>query len=64
MSMSMKVAVRHRNGSINHYNVTGVEDWRDARDYVLSQVPTARTVMALIIGGDRRLKPNETPSAA
>lgn len=52
--MNVKVGVRHRNGKINHYDISGVESWSEARDYVLSQVPSARVVLAVIQGGDRR----------
>lgn len=52
--MATKVGVRHRNGSTNHYEVNNVESAEQAREYVLANVPTARTVMALVIGGDRR----------
>lgn len=52
--MSVKVGVRHRNGKINHVVVNGVESWREARDFVLSQTPSARVVLAVIDGGDRR----------
>lgn len=52
--MSIKVGVRHRNGKINHVVVNGAGGWREAREYVLSQMPTARVVLAVIEGGDRR----------
>ena len=57
--MSIKVGVRHRNGKINHVVVTGVESWSEARDYVLSQMPSARVVLAVINGGDRRVAPEK-----
>ena len=52
--MSIKVGVRHRNGKINHVVVNGAGGWREAREYVLSQMPSARVVLAVIVGGDRR----------
>ena len=52
--MTVKVGVRHRNGKINHVVVNGVESWNEARDYVLSQVPSVRVVLAVIDGADRR----------
>lgn len=52
--MSIKVGVRHRNGKINHAVVNGVTSWSEARDYVLSQMPSAGVVLAVIDGGDRR----------
>lgn len=49
--MSIKVGVRHRNGKINHVVVNGAGGWREAREYVLSQMPTARVVLAVVDGG-------------
>ena len=57
--MSIKVGVRHRNGKINHIAVTGAASWSEARDYVLSQMPSARVVLAVIDGGDRRVAPEK-----
>lgn len=63
--MTTRVGVRHRNGTIKHYDVSGTNTPEEARAFVLSQVPTARTVMALVIGGDRRVAPVAvTPTAA
>lgn len=61
--MSIKVGVRHRNGKINHVVVNGVNDWAEARDYVLSQMPSARVVLAVIDGRDRRAKQNAEAAA-
>jgi len=61
--MSIKVGVRHRNGSINHVVVNGVDTWNEARDYVLSQMPSARVVLAVIEGGDRRAPAPEKAAA-
>lgn len=44
----VRVGVRHRNGSINLVDVKNVPGWDGARNFVLEQVPTARTVLALI----------------
>ncbi len=52
--MSIKVGVRHRNGKVNHIVVNGASSWREAREYVLSQMPSARVVLAVIEGGERR----------
>lgn len=57
--MSIKVGVRHRNGKINHVVVNGAAGWREAREYVLSQMPSARVVLAVIGGGDRRAAPEK-----
>ena len=57
--MNVKVGVRHRNGKINHVAVTGVGSWSEARDYVLSQMPSARVVLAVIEGGERRVAPDK-----
>lgn len=61
--MSIKVGARHRNGKINHYEVNGVSDWAEARAYVLSQVPSAHAVLAVIDGGDRRAPAPEKVAA-
>ena len=52
--MATKVGVRHRNGSTNHYEVNNAESAEKAREYVLSQVPTARVVLAVVGGGNQR----------
>lgn len=56
--MSIKVGVRHRNGKVNLVVVNGTGSWVEAREYVLSQMPSARVVLAVIEGGERR-----TPTA-
>jgi hypothetical protein len=61
--MSIKVGVRHRNGKINHVVVNGAASWSEARDYVLSQMPSARVVLAVIEGGDRRVSAPEKVAA-
>lgn len=61
--MIIRVGVRHRNGSIQHYEVNNVESPGEARAFVLASVPTARTVMAVIEGGDRRVQIVEKPAA-
>lgn len=57
--MSIKVGVRHCNGKINHVVVNGAGGWREAREYVLSQMPSARVVLAVVDGGDRRAAPEK-----
>ena len=62
--MTVRVGVRHRNGKINHIDVNGTSDWAEARAFVLSQVPTARVVLAMICGGSgRQAAPTEKAAA-
>lgn len=55
--MAIKVAVRHKNGKINHYSVNGIEDsatadqYQRAREFVRREVSTARVILAVIHGG-------------
>lgn len=51
---TFKVGVRHRDGRVNHYVVNNVEAWNEARDFVLASVPSARVVLAVVDGVDRR----------
>lgn len=54
MSKTMRVGVRHRNGSMNILEVKGVTDWAEARAYVLGEVSSAAAVLVLIQGGKGR----------
>lgn len=51
MSDTMRVGVRHRNGSMNILDVAGCANWDEARKYVLEQVSSAAVVLVLIPGG-------------
>ena len=46
----MRVGMRHRNGRIELVDVSNVGDWDEARKFVLEQRPSARVVMALVVG--------------
>ena len=67
--MAIKVAVRHKNGKINHYSVNGIEasatadEYQRAREFVRREVSTARVILAVIPGGNGQPEPIEKVAA-
>jgi hypothetical protein len=50
MSDDVRVGVRHRNGKVQLLDASGCAGWKEAREYVLEQLPSAGVVLALIVG--------------